>query len=83
MTIDATILERANYWATADVFDASTRSEVAGLIASNQQKDLTDRFYRDLEFGTGGMRGILGAGTARMNIYNVRKASAALALRTL
>jgi len=79
MTIDATILERANYWATADVFDASTRSEVAGLIASNQQKDLTDRFYRDLEFGTGGMRGILGAGTARMNIYNVRKASAALA----
>ena len=79
MTIDVVIRERAEYWASAPAFDADTRSEVSALIALNDQKELTDRFYRDLEFGTGGMRGILGAGTARMNIYNVRKATAALA----
>lgn len=71
--------ELAQYWASAPVFDATTRREISDLLASNQEKELTDRFYRDLEFGTGGLRGLLGAGTSRMNIYNVRKASAALA----
>jgi phosphoglucomutase len=71
--------ELAQYWASSPVFDAETRKEIAHLLNSNEEKELTDRFYRDLEFGTGGLRGILGAGTSRMNIYNVRKASAALA----
>ena len=79
MNLDPTIQERASYWATSDAFDQATRKEVADLIAAKREKDIVDRFYRDLEFGTGGLRGILGAGTARMNIYNVRKASTALA----
>ncbi len=69
----------AQYWSTSQVFDENTRTEIAGLLKSNNEKELTERFYRDLEFGTGGMRGILGAGSARMNIYNVRKASQAFA----
>jgi phosphoglucomutase len=78
-TIAPAILERAKYWATAPVFDAQTRSEIAQLIETGNAKELDDRFYRDLEFGTGGLRGILGAGTARMNYYNIRKAACALA----
>lgn len=70
----------ADYWASADVFDDGTRDEIKQLIDANNSDELSERFYRDLEFGTGGLRGILGAGTNRMNIYNVRKASHALAL---
>lgn len=70
----------ADYWASADVFDDGTRDEIKQLINANNNDELSERFYRDLEFGTGGLRGILGAGTNRMNIYNVRKASNALAL---
>lgn len=71
--------ELAHYWATSSAFDDATRKEIAGLIAQGNDKELDERFYRDLEFGTGGLRGILGAGTSRMNIYNVRKATTALA----
>ena len=70
----------ADYWASADVFDDGTRNEIKQLIDAKNNDELSERFYRDLEFGTGGLRGILGAGTNRMNIYNVRKASHALAL---
>ncbi len=73
------ISKLAEYWATSVVFDEKTRAEVRSLIQSKNEKELTERFYRDLEFGTGGMRGILSAGAARMNIYNVRKASQAFA----
>ncbi len=69
----------ANYWATSPVFDAKTRGEISALLAARDDKELAERFYRDLEFGTGGLRGILGAGTARMNIYNIRKAAQAFA----
>ena len=69
------IVEKAKEWATNKVFDDATRAEVAQLLEEKNDKELTDRFYRDLQFGTGGLRGILGAGTARMNIYNVRKAT--------
>lgn len=79
MSLDSAIRARAQYWATAPVFDAATRQEVANLLAADDTSGLTDRFYRDLEFGTGGMRGLLGAGTSRMNLYNVRKATTALA----
>ena len=73
------IMKSARYWATSKAFDTSTRNEIASLIESNSTKELDERFYRDLEFGTGGMRGILGAGTNRMNVYNIRKATTAFA----
>ncbi len=73
------IRKLAGYWATANVFDEKTRQEIADLLQANNETELTERFYRDLEFGTGGMRGILSAGSARMNIYNIRKASQAFA----
>ncbi len=77
--MDEQINNLAQYWAKSPIFDADTRAEIGALLAANNQKELAERFYRDLEFGTGGLRGILGAGTARMNIYNVRKAAQAFA----
>ncbi len=76
----ASALERARYWASSTAFDAETRQEVQALIDSGNEPEIVNRFYRDLEFGTGGLRGILGAGSCRMNLYNVRKATTALAL---
>lgn len=78
--MDQRILSRASYWAKNSVFDEQTRSEISELLNTNNEKELSERFYRDLEFGTGGLRGIMGAGTNRMNIYNVRKATTAMAL---
>lgn len=78
--MDKHILEQAQVWATSTVFDEQTRKEIANLLEREDGQELKERFYRDLEFGTGGLRGILGAGTSRMNIYNVRKATAALSL---
>jgi phosphoglucomutase len=77
--LDQKISAQAQYWATSKVFDQKTQTEIATLLEKKDEKELTDRFYRDLEFGTGGLRGILGAGTSRMNIYNIRKATTALA----
>jgi len=81
--MESAILTKATYWATSPVFDEQTRSDIQSLISIKNEKELTDRFYRDLEFGTGGLRGILGAGTNRMNLYNIRKATTALALHVL
>ncbi len=78
MEIANDILEKAKYWTESPVFDKETHQEVARLLENKEEKELVDRFYRDLEFGTGGLRGILGAGTSRMNLYNVRKATCAL-----
>jgi phosphoglucomutase len=74
------ILNQVQYWTESSVFSAETQREIKSLVESNNVKELTDRFYRDLEFGTGGLRGIMGAGTNRMNLYNIRKATTALAL---
>ena len=71
-------MERANYWASSDVFDVETRNEIKSLLKDNNFKEISDRFYRELEFGTGGLRGVLGSGTAYINRYNVRKATFAL-----
>lgn len=57
-------------------FDENTRKE---LLALTDEKEIEDRFYRQLEFGTGGLRGVIGAGTNRMNIYTVRQATQGLA----
>ncbi len=62
-------------WLTDAFFDEATRKELAALT---DEKEIEDRFYRDLEFGTGGLRGIMGAGTNRMNKYTVGKATAGL-----
>ncbi|MGL5720793.1 MAG: phospho-sugar mutase, partial [Brevinema sp.] len=72
------ILKRAQEWTGSD-YDEATRKEIQALIDSNNQKELTDRFWQDLEFGTGGLRGVIGAGTARINAYNIRKATQGLA----
>ncbi len=72
-------LEKFNYWKTSLFFDEQTRSELAQLDVSKDQKEIEDRFYKDLEFGTAGMRGIMGAGINRMNKYTVAKATAGFA----
>lgn len=70
------ILDDAKKW-LSDTFDAETRNEVQQLIDTNAD-DLADRFYKDMEFGTGGMRGIMGAGTNRINKYTLGKATQGL-----
>ena len=72
------VWEQAKYWSENQVFDQDTRTEIGGLIKRSETQELEERFYKDLEFGTGGLRGVLGAGSSRMNIYNVRRASWAL-----
>ena len=59
------------------VFDENTKAELAAI--KDNQAEIEDRFYRQLEFGTGGLRGVIGAGTNRMNIYTVRQATQGLA----
>ena len=76
--MDREILKRAGEW-TKEPFDEETRREIAGLIERNEEKELTDRFYKTLEFGTGGMRGVMGAGINRMNVYTVARATQGLA----
>ena len=72
------ILKKAQEWTTEE-YDTSTRQEIQKLIDSDNEMELTDRFWQDLEFGTGGLRGTRGAGTNRMNIYNIRKVTQGLA----
>ena len=67
------ILERAKAWLT-EQYDEETRKKVQELI-DNDPNELTESFYRNLEFGTGGLRGIMGVGTNRMNIYTVAMAT--------
>ena len=69
--------EQFDFWLADDYFDAATKEEL--LAIRNDDKEVEDRFYKDLEFGTGGLRGVIGAGSNRMNIYTVRKASQGLA----
>lgn len=76
-TIDPAILEKAKQWTLAP-FDTQTREKVEYLI-ENDPAEITECFYRDLEFGTGGLRGIMGVGTNRMNIYTVGMATQGLA----
>lgn len=68
------VTERAKEW-LSDSFDKQTQDEVRALLSKEDKSDLIDAFYKDLEFGTGGLRGIMGAGTNRMNIYTVGMAT--------
>lgn len=67
--------EQYEQWLNDECFDAMTRAELAALT---DEKEIEDRFYRNLEFGTGGLRGVMGAGTNRMNKYTVGKATVGL-----
>ena len=69
--------EKYNFWLESDYFDEATKREL--LAIREDEKEIEDRFYQDLEFGTAGLRGIIGAGTNRMNFYTVRKATQGLA----
>ena len=70
---------RENYeeWLSNPYFDEATKEELKGIAADD--KEIKERFYKELEFGTAGLRGIIGAGTNRMNVYTVRKATQGLA----
>ena len=71
--MDTKIIERAKSWLT-EQYDAETKKQVQDML-DNNPNELVESFYRNLEFGTGGLRGIMGAGTNRMNIYTVAMAT--------
>lgn len=70
-------LEKYDYWCTSETFDEETKKEL--LAIKDDENEIKDRFYKDLEFGTAGLRGVIGAGTNRMNKYTVTKATQGLA----
>ncbi len=70
------ILDRAQLW-LSDTFDIATQKEIQGLIDNNPEQ-LEDRFYKDMEFGTGGMRGVMGAGSNRINKYTLGRSTQGL-----
>ena len=76
--MEKNIEERINSWLNG-AYDEETKKEIKNLLDSQNEKELTDAFYRDLEFGTGGLRGIMGVGTNRMNKYTVGRATQGLA----
>ncbi|MBQ1853561.1 MAG: phospho-sugar mutase, partial [Prevotella sp.] len=73
-TLIAQCEERARKWLSPS-FDEATREAVQAMLDNDDKTELIDAFYRDLEFGTGGLRGIMGAGTNRMNVYIVGMAT--------
>jgi len=70
-------MKEYKYWIESGLFDEGTVNELKSI--SGDENEIKERFYKNLEFGTGGLRGVIGAGTNRMNIYTVRKASQGLA----
>ncbi|MDD5935751.1 MAG: phospho-sugar mutase [Clostridiales bacterium] len=70
-------LDTYRLWCEDNYFDAATKAEL--LAIKDNEAEIKERFYKDLEFGTGGLRGIIGAGTNRMNVYTVRRATQGLA----
>lgn len=76
-TLLAQVTDKAKSWLTGN-YDAETKAEVQKMLDNEDKTQLIDAFYRDLEFGTGGLRGIMGAGNNRMNIYTVGAATQGL-----
>ncbi len=70
-------MDSYHLWLESDYFDEDTKNELKAI--ANDEKEIEDRFYKGLQFGTGGLRGVIGAGENRMNIYTVRKATQGLA----
>jgi phosphoglucomutase len=79
--MDQKIIEHANSWAKNIYFNQEDRAEISNLLSQlpSSEQELTERFHRDLEFGTGGLRAPMGIGRNRMNKYNVRRATQAMA----
>ncbi len=73
-----TVTAKAETWLSDD-YNQETRTEVKKMLENADKTDLIESFYKDLEFGTGGLRGIMGAGSNRMNIYTVGPATQGLA----
>ena len=71
------VTDKANSWIEGE-YDVVTKNEVQQLLDNEDKNPLIDAFYKDLEFGTGGLRGIMGAGSNRMNIYTVGSATQGL-----
>jgi phosphoglucomutase len=76
-TLLSLVTAKAEEWLKGN-YDAETKAEVQKMLDSEDKTQLIDAFYKDLEFGTGGLRGIMGAGTNRMNIYTVGAATQGL-----
>ena len=72
-----TVQERYEYWLASPAFDEATKEELRAI--KDDPQAIAERFTGDLEFGTGGLRGVIGAGTNRMNMYTVRKATQGIA----
>ncbi|MBO0359603.1 phospho-sugar mutase [Hymenobacter sp. BT186] len=77
MALTDAVQQKINTWLTGN-YDAATQAEIRELQAQNQEDALSDAFYRDLEFGTGGLRGVMGAGSNRMNRYTLGMATQGL-----
>ena len=76
--IDPTIVAKAESWLNSNI-DEKSKKEIHALLDAPDKTELIDSFYRDLEFGTGGLRGIMGVGSNRMNVYTVAMATQGLA----
>ncbi|MEG2492716.1 MAG: phospho-sugar mutase, partial [Rikenellaceae bacterium] len=77
MSIDKSILEKVNSWLDGG-YDSQTKEAIKELLRDNPN-EITESFYKNLEFGTGGLRGIMGVGSNRMNVYTVGMATQGLA----
>lgn len=73
MMVNTAAMQRYREWLDSPLIDGETKRELAGI--AGDEKEIADRFYREMEFGTGGLRGVMGAGTNRMNAYTVGKAT--------
>ncbi|MBC6611306.1 phospho-sugar mutase [Hymenobacter sp. BT507] len=77
MALSPDVQQKINTWLSGN-YDASTKADIQQLVATGQDDALNDAFYRDLEFGTGGLRGVMGAGSNRMNRYTLGMATQGL-----
>lgn len=77
--MEVSVKEKAQKWLKSNTVDATTKSEIEKLLSSPEQATLIDAFYKDLEFGTGGLRGVMGVGSNRINKYTIGMATQGLA----
>ena len=74
IVIDPAIQEKATLWLNSNI-DEDSKAEIRRMMESENPDELTDAFYKDLEFGTGGLRGIMGVGSNRVNKYTIGMAT--------
>lgn len=79
MDLSHDIQEKVTFWLSNSQIAPESKAEIQTLLDQHDEKEIVDRFYRELDFGTGGLRGIIGAGNNRVNIYTIRKATQGLA----